>query len=209
MLHYHHPLDSPCLAGLVAITTGLRRFSSFFLLLHFHCLNFVTFCSCLICFSALRVLFCLMDSFMKFSSFVFLSVVLMFLWIPLLLHHYLHVTMKPNNPVKNVFQCVSYINSVKCIYLKYMLLVSNSSFFQGLQRSYCEEIAWWCLTLLFVCHTASRGKERTQCCERGPYAEEVRHQVWDTYKWIRDPPRRLTAGKASNPQLAWNIVNSL
>lgn len=121
----------------------------------------------------------------------------MFLWIPLLLHHYLHVTMKPNNPVKNVFQCVSYINSVKCIYLKYMLLVSNASFFQGLQRSCCEEIAWWCLTLLFVCHTASRGKERTQCCERGPYAEEVRHQVWDTYKWIRDPPRRLTAGKAS------------
>lgn len=46
--------------------------------------------------------------------------------------------------------------------------------------------------------TASRGKERPQCCEHGTYVEEVRIQDRVTYEWIRGPPQHyecLTAGE--------------
>lgn len=61
---------------------------------------------------------------------------------------------------------------------------------------------WFPLTMVdfVVCVflTASRGKERPQCCEHGTYVEEVRIQDGVTYEWIRGPPQHhecLTAGE--------------
>lgn len=59
------------------------------------------------------------------------------------------------------------------------------------------------LILWFVSHVASCGKERTQRCECGPYAEESRHEARDTYERIRNPLQChecLPPGKASNRQ---------
>lgn len=67
ILHHHHPLDSLCLDGLGAIT------ALFFCWTIFHCVNFLTFCLCLILFLTILFSF-LMHPFMKILPISFLSV---------------------------------------------------------------------------------------------------------------------------------------
>lgn len=103
----------------------------------------------------------LMDSFMRHLYLLFSSVVLVYL----LLHICLHVAVHLNIPLQ--------FSSNK--------IGSNAHFLPVFRGPAVKKLT---IFLLFVCPTASCGKERPRCCECGPYAEEDRLKVRDTYKWI-------------------------